>query len=100
VANGDVPLTSKIQSWLRIRHAKNEQFRQAVRAMNVDGIRGLSSLSDVELIATDPSIPGAKHQMEMQQADGRRGGADGGPGRQELASQPGSRAPSASDRDF
>jgi hypothetical protein len=34
--------------------------------MNVDGVRGLSELSDVELIATDPSIPGAKRQMEMQ----------------------------------
>ncbi len=34
--------------------------------MNVDGVRDLSNLSDVELIATDPSIPGAKHQMEMQ----------------------------------
>ena len=66
MANSDVPLTSKVQSWLRTRHAKNEQFRQAVRAMNVDGVRGLSALSDVELIATDPTIPGAKRQMEMQ----------------------------------
>ena len=59
-------MTSRIRSWLRARHAQNEQFRQAVRTMNVDGVRGLSDLSDVELIATDPSIPGAKHQMEMQ----------------------------------
>ena len=34
--------------------------------MNVDGVRGLSDLSDVELIATDPSIPSARNQMEMQ----------------------------------
>ena len=59
-------MPSRIRSWLRAWHDKNEQFRQAVRAMNVDGVHGLSSLSDVELIATDPSIPGAKHQMEMQ----------------------------------
>ncbi len=59
-------MTSRIRSWLRARHTKNEQFRRAVRARNVDSIRGLSDLSDVELIATDPSIPGAKHQMEMQ----------------------------------
>jgi hypothetical protein len=61
-----VPLTSRIQPWLRARHANNERFRQAVQAMNVDGVRGLSELSDVEFVATDPSIPGAKHQMEMQ----------------------------------
>lgn len=59
-------VTSRIRSWLRARHTKNEQFRQAVRAMNVNRVRGLSDLSDVELIATDPSIPGSKHQMEMQ----------------------------------
>jgi hypothetical protein len=59
-------VTSRIRSWLRARDAKNDQFRQAVRATNVDGVRRLSDLSDVELIATDPSIPGAKHQMEMQ----------------------------------
>jgi hypothetical protein len=34
--------------------------------MNVDSIRGLSELSDVELIARDRTIPGARHQMEMQ----------------------------------
>jgi hypothetical protein len=66
VSDSNVPLTRRIQSWLRARHAKNEQFRQAVQAMNVDGVRSLSALSDVELIATDPTIPGAKHQMEMQ----------------------------------
>jgi hypothetical protein len=59
-------VTSRIRSWLGARHAKNEQFRQAVQAMNVDGVRGLSDLSDVELIATDHSIPSARNQMEMQ----------------------------------
>lgn len=62
----DATVTSRVRSWLRARHAKNEQFRQAVRTMNVDGIRKLSDLSDVELIATDSSIPSARHQMEMQ----------------------------------
>ena len=66
MSDRNVPVTSRVQSWLRARHTKNEQFRQAVRAMNVDRVRGLSDLSDVELIATDPSIPGSKHQMEMQ----------------------------------
>ena len=59
-------MPSRIRSWLRAWHDKNEQFRQAVRAMNVDRVHDLSDLSDVELIATDPTIPGAKHQMEMQ----------------------------------
>ena len=34
--------------------------------MRLDGVRGLRDLSDEELIATDPTIPGARHQMEMQ----------------------------------
>jgi hypothetical protein len=51
-------VSSRIRSWLQARHAKNEQFQQTVRAMNVDRVRGLSDLPDVELIATDPSIPG------------------------------------------
>jgi hypothetical protein len=59
-------VTGRVRSWLRDRHSKNEQFRQAVRAMNVDGVRSLSDLSDVELIATDHSIPSARNQMEMQ----------------------------------
>jgi hypothetical protein len=63
LADRDVPVTGSIRSWLRGRHDKNEQFRQAVRAMNVDGVRRLSDLSDVELIAMDPSTPCSKHQM-------------------------------------
>jgi len=66
VANSDAPLTSKIQSWLRARKAKNEQFRRDVQAMNVDGVRQLADVSDIELIATDTSIPSARNQMEMQ----------------------------------
>ena len=34
--------------------------------MRLDGVRRLSDLTDEELIATDPTIPGARHQMEMQ----------------------------------
>ena len=59
-------MTRRIRSWLQTRHDKNEQFRQAVQAMNVEGVRGPSNLSDVDLIATDHSIPGARNQMEMQ----------------------------------
>lgn len=66
MANSDAPLTSKIQSWLRARKAKNEQFRRDVQAMNVDGVRQLADVSDIELIATDTSIPSARNQMEMQ----------------------------------
>jgi hypothetical protein len=66
VSDSNVPLTSRIRSWRRTQRSKNEEFQRTVRAMNIDGVRGLSELSDVELIATDPSIPEAKHQMEMQ----------------------------------
>jgi len=66
VADRDVPLISRIQSWFRARHAKNEQWRRDVQAMNVDGVRQLADLSDAELIATDPSIPSTRNQMEMQ----------------------------------
>lgn len=66
MANSDVPLTSRIQSWLRARNAKNEQFRRDVQAMNVDGVRHMANLSDAELIATDPSMPSARNRMEMQ----------------------------------
>jgi hypothetical protein len=59
-------MTSRIQSWLRARDAKNEQWRRDVQAMHVDGVRQLADLSDAELIANDPNIPGARHQMEMQ----------------------------------
>jgi len=62
----NVPVTSRIRSWLGTQHAKNEQWRRDVKAMHLDGVRRLSDLSDEELIATDPAIPGAKHQMEMQ----------------------------------
>jgi hypothetical protein len=55
---------SRIRSWLRAWHDKNEQFRQAVRAMNVDRVHDLSDLSDVELIATDPTIPASKHRWK------------------------------------
>jgi hypothetical protein len=59
-------MTSRIQSWLRARHAKNEQWRRDVQAMHVDGVRQLADLSDAELIANDPNVPSARHQMEMQ----------------------------------
>ena len=66
MANSDVSLTGRIRSWRRAQRSKNEEFRRAVQAANVDGVRGLSELSDVELIVRDPTIPGARHQMEMQ----------------------------------
>jgi len=55
-----------MRSWLRAQNSKNEQWRRAVEAMRLDGVRRLSDLTDEELIATDPTIPGARHQMEMQ----------------------------------
>ena len=59
-------MTSRIQSWLRARQVKNEQWRRDVQAMNVDGVRQLADISDEELIATDHSIPSARNQLEMQ----------------------------------
>ena len=55
-----------IRTFLRNQHRKNEQFKRDVAVMNLDGVRKLSDLSDEELIATDPSIPSARYQMEMQ----------------------------------
>jgi hypothetical protein len=66
VPDSNVPLTRRIQSWLRERHAQNEQWRRDVHAINVDGVRQLADVFDVELIATDHSIPSARNQMEMQ----------------------------------
>ncbi len=66
MSDSNVPLTSRVQSWLRARRSKKEQWRRDVQAMNVDGIRQLADLSDEELIATDHSIPSARNQMEMQ----------------------------------
>jgi hypothetical protein len=66
VVDRDVSLTTRIRSWRRAQRSKNEEFRRAVQAANVDRVRGLSDLSDVELIVRDPTIPGARHQMEMQ----------------------------------
>ena len=59
-------MTSRIRSWLRAQKSNNEQWRRGLEAMRLDGVRGLSDFSDEELIATDPTIPGARHQMEMQ----------------------------------
>jgi hypothetical protein len=66
VAERDIPVTSRIQSWFRARNAKNEQWRRDVQAMHINGVRQLADLSDAELIANDPNIPGARHQMEME----------------------------------
>jgi hypothetical protein len=60
VADRDVPVTSRIRSWLRTQRITNEEFQPAVGAMNVDSVRCLSDLSGVELIARDPNIPGAR----------------------------------------
>jgi hypothetical protein len=66
VSDSNVPLTSRIQSWLRARHAKNEQWSREVQARDVDGVRRMAGLSGAELIAADVSIPSARNQMEMQ----------------------------------
>jgi hypothetical protein len=66
VSDSNVPLTSRIRSWRRAQRSKNEEFQRAVRAMNVAGVRQLANISDAELIATDPSIPSARNQMEIQ----------------------------------
>jgi hypothetical protein len=57
MSDSNVPLTSRIQSRLRARHAKNEQWRRNVQAMNVDGVRQLADISDEELIAPTPAFP-------------------------------------------
>jgi hypothetical protein len=59
-------MTSRVRSWLRARHAKNEQWRRDVHARDVGGVRQMANISDAELIATDLSIPSARNQMEMQ----------------------------------
>jgi hypothetical protein len=60
----DVGVT--IRSWLQERHQKNEQFQRDAQAAAVRSVHGLAGLSDEELIASDPSIPSHRHEMEMQ----------------------------------
>jgi hypothetical protein len=66
MADRNVPVTGRVQSWLRARHGKQEEWRRAIEAMHVDGVRQLADISDEELIATDHSIPSSRNQMEMQ----------------------------------
>lgn len=54
-----------MQAFFLRRKQKNEQWRHAVQAQHLDSVNQLASLSDAELIASDPSIPGVTHQMEM-----------------------------------
>jgi hypothetical protein len=56
---------NRVQAFFRQRGHKDAQWRQAVKAQNLDSVTQLASLSDAELISTDPSIPGATHQMEL-----------------------------------
>lgn len=43
----------------------DQQFRERVRAQNVDNVSQLARLSDAELIATTPGITNETHQMEL-----------------------------------
>ena len=54
-----------LRNRLRQRRTKEQQWRAQVRAMNVDNVNRLASVSDAELIAAAPGIPSQTHQMEM-----------------------------------
>lgn len=57
---------NKLRSWLRERKRREEQWRRAVDAQHLDGVRQRGQLSDEELIARAPGFPGPGYQMEME----------------------------------
>jgi hypothetical protein len=56
---------NRVQAFFRRHRQKGRRWQQAVQAQHLDSVNQLASLSDAELIATDPSIPSVTHQMEM-----------------------------------
>jgi hypothetical protein len=61
----DGSLKERLRRYLQRRRQAEQQFREQVRAQNVESVNKLASLSDAELIATNPAIPSESHQMEM-----------------------------------
>jgi hypothetical protein len=53
------------RAWLKRRPQSEQQFRDQVRARNVDSVNQLAQLGDAELIATAPGLANETHQMEM-----------------------------------
>jgi hypothetical protein len=45
---------------------KEQAFRQVLRAQNIESVNKLAGLSDAELIATDPSIPGREMEVSRR----------------------------------
>lgn len=56
---------NRVQTFLRNRSRKNDQWRREVQAQHLDSVNRLANISDAELIATAPGIPNVSHQMEM-----------------------------------
>lgn len=61
----DESLLDPLRRHLKRRRLADRQFREQVRAQNIDNVNKLAGLSDAELIATNPAIPTESHQMEM-----------------------------------
>src|SRR5260221_12993309 len=64
MAEDNSPL-ERLRRYLRRRRLADQQFREQVRARNIDSVNQLAGVNDAELIATNPAIPSESHQMEM-----------------------------------
>jgi hypothetical protein len=62
---GENWLLGPLRRHVRQRALRERQFREQVRAHNVDSVNQLAQLGDAELIATAPGLTNETHQMEM-----------------------------------
>ena len=58
-------LSNPLRSWYTQRRRKQEQWHRDVDAYHLATVRQREEISDEELIAREPGIPGAAHPMEM-----------------------------------
>jgi len=54
-----------VTAWIGQRRRKQAEWWHAVDAQHLEIVRQRENVSDEELIAREPAIPGAGHQMEM-----------------------------------
>ena len=61
----EASLSGRLRSHVQRRRLAERQFREQVRARNVDNVSHLARLSDAALIATAPGLASETHQMEL-----------------------------------
>jgi hypothetical protein len=57
---------NSVRAFLRRQHERGERDRKAWQEMHKGIIQDRQQVSDADLIATAPGIPGPQHEMEMQ----------------------------------